>query len=84
MAESGKAVGAGRTRAVLAGFLQSEAAGSILLIAAAALAVLLANSPFAGDYHHLLEQPIGPALSARLGPLTPHLLINDGATLIWS
>ena len=78
MAKSGKAVGAGRTRAVLSGFLESEAAGSILLIAGAALAVLLANSRFAGDYHHLLEQPIGPALSARLGPLTPHLLINDG------
>ncbi|MDB5698691.1 MAG: nhaA [Alphaproteobacteria bacterium] len=78
VAKMGKSDGAGRIRGTLANFLESEAGGSILLIACAASAVVLANSRFADLYHHLLHRPIGPALSARLGPLTPHLLINDG------
>ena len=52
-------------------------------MAAAALALITANSGFAEEYHHLLELPIGPTLSPGHGPLTPHLLINDGLMAIF-
>jgi NhaA family Na+:H+ antiporter len=64
-------------------FLDSEAAGGILLMAAAALALIAANGPFAADYHHLLERPIGPELSRGHGPMTIHLLINDGLMAVF-
>jgi NhaA family Na+:H+ antiporter len=64
-------------------FLQSEAAGGILLIAAAAMALLAANGPWAVDYQHLLHAPVGPELSSKLGPMTTHLWINDGLMAIF-
>ncbi|WP_400767682.1 Na+/H+ antiporter NhaA [Methylosinus sporium] len=39
-------------------FLASEAAGGVVLMASAAVALALANSPFAESYHSLLETPI--------------------------
>lgn len=50
-------------------FLDSEATGGLLLIGAAALALIAANSGLAGPYHRLL--------GAAAGPLTVHLWIND-------
>jgi len=41
-------------------FLNGEAAGGIILIVAAALAMLVANSPFAEHYFHWLHVDIGP------------------------
>ena len=70
-------------RSALRRFLDSEAAGGILLIAAAAMALLVANGPLAEPYHHLLHDPIGPTLSPKLGPMTPHLWINDGLMAIF-
>lgn len=64
-------------------FLQSEAAGGLLLMCAAALALLVANSSWADTYHQLLERPVGPALTAKLGPMTPHLWINDALMAIF-
>ena len=51
----------GRTSAALRAFLQMEAAGGIALVAAAALALLWANSPAGGLYDALwhVELPIG-------------------------
>ena len=49
----------------------------MLLIAAAAVALLLANGPFAESWHHILHAEIGPELSPKLGPMTVHLWIND-------
>jgi NhaA family Na+:H+ antiporter len=46
-------------------FLDSEATGGLLLIAAGALALIAANSGLAGRYHALLDAPAGP-LSVRL------------------
>jgi NhaA family Na+:H+ antiporter len=54
----------------LRGFLDSEAAGGIALIVAAALALAIANSPWAGAYHGRLH--------AMLGPLSLLDWINDG------
>jgi NhaA family Na+:H+ antiporter len=67
-------------RPVLRSFLRSEAGSGALLIVAAALAILIVNAWPAGEamYHHALHARGGPVLSAKLGPMTPHLWINDG------
>ncbi len=64
-------------------FLHSEAAGGIILIAAAALALIVANGPLGDAYHHLLHAPIGPVLTDKLGPMTAHLWINDGLMAVF-
>ncbi|HEX8535012.1 MAG TPA: Na+/H+ antiporter NhaA [Allosphingosinicella sp.] len=70
-------------RSALREFLDSEAASGILLIAAAALALIVAKGPFADAYHHILHDAIGPELSRGHGPLTAHLVINDGLMAIF-
>ena len=72
-----------RPRSALRDFLSSEAAGGILLMAAAALAMIVANSQLYDLYHHLLHSPVGPVLSAKLGPMTPHLWINDALMAVF-
>ena len=67
----------------LRAFLSSEAAGGILLMAAAALAMIIANSPFGEDYTHLVHMVTGPELTPKLGPMTVHLWINDGLMAIF-
>ncbi|WP_410001624.1 Na+/H+ antiporter NhaA [Sphingosinicella rhizophila] len=64
-------------------FLESEAAGGLLLMAAAALAMLVANSPLSHFYHDLLHHPSGLVLTDKIGPMTPHLWINDGLMAIF-
>ena len=59
-----------------------ERAAGLLLIAAAAVALGLANSPLAQAWHHLLEAPLGIVLP-RVGMLTPHLLVADGLMAIF-
>ena len=58
-------------------FLHSEAAGGLVLMAAAALALIIANSPLADAYQHLLHAETGPVLSPKLGAMTVHLWVND-------
>ncbi len=66
-------------RHALRAFLHGEAAGGIVLIAAAALAMIAANWPAtAHGYDALLHAQIGPTLAPALGPMTVHLWINDG------
>lgn len=48
-----------RRTSVLREFLDSEAAGGILLMGAAALALFVANSPLAGSYFQILHAPLG-------------------------
>ena len=50
---------------------------------AAALALLVANSPLYDLYHHVLHDPIGPVLTPRIGPMTAHRWINDGLMAIF-
>ena len=60
-------------------FLHSEAAGGVVLIAAALLAMIVANWPAtAHAYEALLHHATGPVLTPSLGPMTVHLWINDG------
>ena len=65
------------------GFIASESAGGLLLIAAAILAMAVANSPFAWTYFHALHLETGPVLTSKLGPMTPHLWINDGLMAVF-
>lgn len=46
-------------RSVLGGFFQSEAAGGLILIAVAAMALGVANSPLSGAYFQLLHLKVG-------------------------
>ncbi|MER8372719.1 Na+/H+ antiporter NhaA [Mesorhizobium sp. M1406] len=56
-------------------FLDSEAAGGIVLMAAAALALIVANSPLAETYFS--------ALHAYLGPLSVSHWVNDGLMAVF-
>ena len=74
-------------RSALRGFLNSEAAGGIVLMVAAVLAMLVANSVLYESYHHILNDDMGPIfspeLTSKLGPMTLHLWINDGLMAIF-
>lgn len=59
-----------RPRSALRAFLDTEAAGGILLILAATLAMMVANSPLSAFYFD--------GLHAHLGPLSVLHWINDG------
>src|SRR5262249_27900649 len=64
-------------------FLHHEAAGGLVLVTAALLALLASNSPLASLYEGLLDTPVG----VRVGPLAldkPLLhWINDGLMAIF-
>ena len=64
-------------RSALRAFLDSEAAGGMLLIAFAGLALVLANGPLAQDFARILATPLGPPMAGH-GPLSIRLWINDG------
>lgn len=70
-------------RSALRAFLASESAGGMLLIGAAVLAMIVANSPLGAAYHHLFHAATGPVLADKLGPMTIHLWINDGLMAIF-
>jgi len=59
-----------------------ERAAGLLLLAAAGLAALLANSPLAPAYHHLLHLQFGPSFP-RLGVMSIHQWIADGAMTLF-
>ena len=61
----------GRERAFLADTLRAETTGGLLLLAAAVVALVWANSPWQDAYHHLRE--------TQLGPLTVEGWASDGA-----
>ena len=64
-------------------FLRSEAAGGILLMVVAAIAILCANSVFADDYFHAIHAVTGPELTPKLGAMTVHLWINDALMAVF-
>jgi len=67
----------------LRNFLKLEAAGGIVLVIAAVLAMIAANSPLSGTYDLFIELPV----EVRIGPLQiakPLLLwINDGLMAVF-
>ncbi|MBZ9881641.1 Na+/H+ antiporter NhaA [Mesorhizobium sp. CA10] len=64
-----------RPKSILREFLDGEAAGGIILMVAAALALIVANSPLAETYF--------AALHAYLGPLSVSHWINDGLMAVF-
>lgn len=64
-------------------FLATEAAGGIILIIAAALAMIVANSAVGDLYHDVLHNRWGPTLTPKLGQMSLHLWINDGLMAIF-
>jgi NhaA family Na+:H+ antiporter len=70
-------------RSALRDFLESESAGGILLIFAAILAMIVANSSLGTVYHDVIHAVTGPILTDKLGPMTVHLWINDGLMAIF-
>lgn len=70
-------------RSALRDFLASESAGGILLIFAAILAMIVANSSLGDIYEHAIHAVTGPVLTDKLGPMTVHLWINDGLMAIF-
>ena len=76
------AIGPRAVRA-LADFFRLEAAGGILLIAAAALAMLCANSPLAGAYEASRQMPLSIGLGAFTLAKPVLLWINDGLMVVF-
>ncbi|MGX5848607.1 Na+/H+ antiporter NhaA [Mesorhizobium sp. PL10] len=64
-----------RPKSILREFLDGEAAGGIILMVAAALALIVANSPLAETYF--------AALHAYIGPLSLSHWINDGLMAVF-
>ncbi len=64
-----------KPRSALRDFLNSEASGGILLMIAASLAMLVANSPFAESYFQILH--------IKIGPLSLHHWINDALMAVF-
>ena len=64
-------------------FLKLEAAGGIVLCAAAALALLLANSPLSAVYEQLLELPLAIQVGGLLIAKPLLLWVNDGLMAIF-
>ena len=65
----------GRERAVLADTLRAETTGGLLLLAAAVVALVWANSPWQDGYHHLRE--------VQVGPLSVEQWASDGALTLF-
>lgn len=59
-------------------FVQQQTASGILLLAAAVVAMLLANTDAAEVYHHVLETPLGVSLNAAVLEMSLHHWINEG------
>lgn len=64
-----------RPLSALRGFLTNEAAGGIVLMVAAALALVVANSPLGAHYAH--------ALHTKLGPFSLLHWVNDGLMAVF-
>lgn len=68
---------------MLRDFLQKESAGGITLIAAAALALIVANSPLAGGYANLLGTQVIAGIGSFLIDKPLLLWINDGLMAVF-
>lgn len=64
-------------------FLHVEASSGIVLLIAATIAMVLANSSFAGAYHALLEAPLGFRVGSLVVEQPAHFWINDGLMTIF-
>ena len=59
-------------------FIHRQTTSGILLMFCAVVALFIANSPWADDYHHLLELPVNIGLGEWMFSMSLHHWINDG------
>ncbi|MGY6125463.1 Na+/H+ antiporter NhaA [Paraburkholderia strydomiana] len=64
-------------------FLHVEAASGIILLIAAAMALIWANSPLAGSYHAFLESSLSLGLGGYQFSKPVHFWINDGLMTVF-
>ena len=64
-------------------FVHSEVTGSVLLLACAVAALVIANSPWADAYNDLLHTYIGVSWGDASFKLSLHHWINDGLMVIF-
>jgi NhaA family Na+:H+ antiporter len=72
-----------RAFATLDRFLHIEAASGIVLLIAAAVALIWANSPLAHGYHALWHLPVSIAIGGITFSQSLHFLINDGLMTVF-
>lgn len=72
-----------RALATLERFLHIEAVSGIVLLAAAAIALIWANSPFAYSYHHLWHLPLSVGLGGFVFSQSLHFWINEGLMTVF-
>lgn len=70
-------------RAPVDAFLHQQTAGGIILLAAAVVALVWANSPWASSYSHLWHTPIGFHIGNQGFELSLHHWINEGLMTIF-
>lgn len=64
-------------------FLRVEAASGVVLLVAAVVALILANSPLSAAYHAALELPIGGNVGPYAFEAPLHFWINDGLMTVF-
>jgi NhaA family Na+:H+ antiporter len=63
--------------------LRKAPAGGLVLLACAAVAMVLANSPLSHSYHALWETPIALGVGGWSATLSLHAVINDGLMAVF-
>jgi NhaA family Na+:H+ antiporter len=64
-------------------FARTQSSSGVVLLAAAVLAIVWANSPWAGAYHHLWEAPLGVTVGGGRWETTLHHFVNDGLMAVF-
>lgn len=65
-------------------FIEQEKSGSIVLVISAVIALFLANSPWAADYHHFLEYKLGFQWDGNIYfEYSLHHWINEGLMAVF-
>lgn len=67
----------------LKSFLATEAGGAALLLAAAVIALVWANSPWSESYHTFWDTEVGLAVGGATFELTLHEWVNDAAMALF-
>jgi len=72
-----------QTRTTFNKFIKYEASGGIILIIATAIALIMANTPLADFYHHLVHTPVTIQIGNFIIAENIHFWINDGLMAIF-
>lgn len=64
-------------------FIHSEVSGSVVLLICTVIALVWANSPWAGSYQHMLHIKAGISWSGHTFELSLHHWVNDGLMVVF-